>query len=364
MTKSGLKLTERTPLEIAIVCYEGSQAASIYGLTDLFTYADYFARMQADRLPAAIPHPAGPGEQPFLRVTHWRERQDIAVLESDSRDATGTRDKPAIVIVPACQLGPPKPGSSPAAAAWIARKHADGAVITAVCGGVFLLAESGLLHGRRATTHWKFAAMLREQHPDLRVESDRLVIDEHDIMTAGGVLAWIDMGLTLVERALGRTVMSTTARFMLVEPPGRDQRLYDEFAPPLLHGDKAILSIQHWLQLDTTAAFTVDDLAERAGLGTRTFLRRFVKATGMKPGEYRQRMRIARSRELLEFTRDPVERVALACGYEDTRGFRRAFKRVIGLSPAEYRRRFQRPELPARLQTAEGLTGGQHHAST
>ena len=138
-----------------------------------------------------------------------------------------------------------------------------------------------------------------------------------------------------------RTVMISTARFMLVDPPGREQRYYDEFAPPLLHGDKAILAIQHWLQTDNGGACSVDTLAKRAGLGARTFLRRFVKATGMRPSEYHQRLRIGRSRELLEFTRDTVEQIALAVGYEDTSGFRRTFKRAIGLSPAEYRRRFQ-----------------------
>lgn len=357
MTNSGPELTERAPIDIGIVCYPGSQPASIHGLTDLFTYADYFARMHADRSPATIPRPAAPGDRPFLRVTHWHERSGGDGLACDVEGSPGARERPSIVIVPACQLGPPDPGSSPGTVAWVARRHADGAVITAVCGGVFLLADSGLLNGRRATTHWKFAAMLRERYPDVRVEADRLVVDEHDLMTAGGVLAWIDMGLTLVERSLGQTVMSTTARFMLVEPPGRDQRLYDEFAPPLMHGDKAILAIQHWLQQDTTAEFTVDDLAQRAGLGARTFLRRFVKATGMKPSEYRQRLRIARSRELLEFTRDTVDQVALASGYEDTRGFRRTFKRVIGLSPAEYRRRFQRPHPPSGSDAGRPVAG-------
>jgi transcriptional regulator GlxA family with amidase domain len=164
------------------------------------------------------------------------------------------------------------------------------------------------------------------------------------------VLAWVDLGLTLVERLLGRTVMISTARFMLVDPPGREQRFYDEFAPPLQHGDKAVLSVQHWLQADASANSTVEALAERAGLGARTFLRRFVKATGMKPSEYQQRLRIARSRELLEFTRDTVDQVAEAAGYEDASGFRRTFKRVIGLSPAEYRRRYQRRGNPGEPQ--------------
>lgn len=362
MTKNGSKVTERAPIEIAILRYPGSQAASIYGLTDLFTYADYFARMHADQLPAEIPRPAAPGDRPFVRVTYWGERPDSADLGCVPEGGAGTHDQPAIVIIPACQLGPPEPNSSPRAASWVAQRHADGAVIAAVCGGVFLLAESGLLNDRRATTHWKFATELRRRYPDLHVDSDRLVIDEPDIITAGGVLAWIDMGLTLVERALGPTVMSTTARFMLVDPPGREQRLYDEFSPPLLHGDKAVLAVQHWLQTDTTGACSVSALAEHAGLGTRTFLRRFAKATGMRPSEYHQRLRVARSRELLEFTHDTVDQVALGVGYEDTRGFRRIFKRVTGLSPAEYRRRFQRPAMRIEQQVLTGSAESQRPA--
>ena len=341
VTNNGPQVTGRVPSEIAILCYPGAQATCVHGLTDLFMYADHFARAHALQEPATTPSPAGPGDEPFLRVTHWHERPGSSDFERGFESVPGTDDNIVLVIVPAYQLGPPEPNHSPKLAAWVARKHADGAAIATVCGGVFLLAESGLLDGRRITTHWKFAAELRQRFPQLRIDVDRLVIDELDIITAGGVLAWIDLGLTLAERLLGRTVMISTARFMLVDPPGRDQRFYDEFAPPLLHGDKAVLAAQHWLQADTGAAFTVDALAKRAGLGTRTFLRRFVKATGMKPSDYHQRLRIARSRELLEFTRDTVEQVALAVGYEDTSGFRRTFKRVIGLSPLEYRRRFQ-----------------------
>jgi transcriptional regulator GlxA family with amidase domain len=256
------------------------------------------------------------------------------------------------VIVPACQLGPPPPNHLPDMVAWVARQHERGAVIAAVCGGVFLLAESGLLEGRHATTHWMFAAELQRRFPDVRVEPDRLVIDDSDVVTAGGVLAWADMGLTLVQRLLGRTVMCSTARFMLMDPPGREQRFYGEFAPPLLHGDRTILAIQHWLQADSAAADSVGALAARAGLGARTFLRRFVRATGMKPREYQQHLRIARSRELLEFTRNTVDQIAAAAGYRDARGFRRTFKRMIGLSPAEYRRRFQRPPLRLELDAA------------
>jgi transcriptional regulator GlxA family with amidase domain len=326
MTASGPDVT--APVEIAIVCYPGAQATCIHGLTDLFTYAGYFAGLHAA------------SSEPFVRVTHWRPRDDDFECTFDT--LPGDAHAPRVIIVPACQIAPPEKDLSPPSTGWVRKHHADGAIVAAVCGGVFLLADSGLLDGRRATTHWMFAAELRHRFPELRVEPDRLVIDDGDVITAGGVLAWTDLGLGLVERLLGPTVMSSTAHFMLADPPGREQRFYGGFAPRLQHGDKEILAIQHWMQANYPGDCSVNGLAKRAGLGARTFLRRFTQATGLNPGEYHQRLRIARGRELLEFTRDPVEKVAQASGYADAGGFRRTFKRVTGLSPAEYRRKFQR----------------------
>lgn len=336
MTKSGPELTEPAPIEIAVVCYPGSQATCIHGVTDLFTYADYFARQQA-----AV-------SRTFVRITHWRPALGDGRLECTFDSRPGPYATPTLVVVPASHLAPIARGHSPESTAWLTSRHAEGAIIAAVCGGVFVLADSGLLAGRRATTHWMFADELGRRFPELTIEADRLVIDDGDIVTAGGVLAWADMGLSLVERLLGTAVMRATARFMLIEPPGREQRYYSDFSPPLQHGDKAVLAAQHWLQAHAPAPLSLAALAERAGLGTRTFLRRFVKATGLTPSEYHQQLRIARGRELLESTRDPIDRVAAAAGYEDSGGFRRSFKRLVGLSPGEYRRRFQGARRPRR----------------
>lgn len=339
MTNTGPRVTERRPLHVAMLCYPGAQATCIHGLTDLFTYADHFARMHAANASSSTPCPATPGDLPFVQLTHWRQTSLDSDFDCESRDGSSAT---SLVIVPASQLGPPTPGYSAPMTACLQRMHASGAAIAAVCGGVFLLAEAGVLAGRRATTHWMFAAEFSRRFPSVRMEVDRIVVDDGDLVTAGGVLAWADLGLTLVDRFLGRTVMCSTARFMLMDPPRREQSLYGEFLPPLTHGDKSVLAIQHWLQANVSAELSNVALAHRAGLGERTFLRRFVKATGMRPSEYHQRLRIMRSRELLEFSRDTVDRIAMAAGYADPRSFRRIFKRVIGLSPAEYRRRFQR----------------------
>lgn len=338
MTKSGPELTEPAPIDVALICYPGSQATCIHGVTDLFTYADHFARRQSS------------ASRTFVRITHWRPAAAGGRLECVFDSRPGPIGQPTVVVVPASQLAPIARGHSPESTAWLTAWHGEGAIVAAVCGGVFVLADSGLLAGRRATTHWMFADELQRRHPELTIEADRLVIDDGDIVTAGGVLAWADMGLSLVERLLGTAVMRATARFMLIDPPGREQRYYRDFTPHLRHGDKAVLAAQHWLQAHAPAPLSLAVLAGHAGLGTRTLLRRFVKATGLTPSEYRQRLRIARSRELLECTRDPIDRVAAAAGYEDSGGFRRSFKRLVGLSPGEYRRRFQgtrRPQSPA-----------------
>lgn len=342
MTIRGQQLTTLTPVDITIATYAGVQATCVHGLADLFMYADHFARRHTAALPPSVPGPPGDGDEPLLRVTHWNDATSRDDGEAEGH-AHGGRGAPAVVIVPASQLGPAQPGQSPQAVAWAKRCHRQGAIVAAVCGGVFLLAETGLLDGRRTTTHWMFADELQRRFPRLRVTSDRLVIDDGDLITAGGVLAWADLGLTIVQRFLGRTVMCSTARFMMMDPPGREQRLYGQFTPRMQHGDRNILAVQHWLHADPCVATTVEDLAGRAALGPRTFLRRFVRATGMKPSEYRQRLRVAHGREMLEFGTQSVEQIAVAAGFEDPGAFRRSFKKFVGLTPKEYRLRFNRP---------------------
>src|SRR6266446_321214 len=122
------------------------------------------------------------------------------------------------------------------------------------------------------------------------MESDHMVIDNEDVLTAGGALAWADLGLRLTERFLGPTVMLDTARYMNVDPRGREQRFYSGFEPRTKHGDGAILKAQHWLSAQRERAVSVAHIARHAGPESRTFLRRFVQATGMKPSEYQQRL--------------------------------------------------------------------------
>jgi transcriptional regulator GlxA family with amidase domain len=205
-----------------------------------------------------------------------------------------------------------------------------------------MLAKTGLLAGRQATTHWSFADEFSTRFPDVLMESEHMVVDYGDVLTAGGAMAWVDLGLRLTERFLGSAVMHDTAHYMNVDPPGREQRFYSGFEPRTKHGDAAILKAQQWLSAQRDHAVTVADIAQQAGLEPRTFLRRFVQATGMKPTEYQQRLRMSRAREMLEFSRSSIDLIAEGVGYRDVRGFRRVFRGIVGLTPSDYRRRFYR----------------------
>lgn len=213
-------------------------------------------------------------------------------------------------------------------------------MLASVCAGAFLLGETGLLAGRAVTTHWTYAQALQDRFPDARVDTDRLMIDGGDIISAGGLMSWTDLGLMLVARFLGPVVMAETARMLLVDPPGREQRYYSGFVPRLTHGDAAILKAQHTLQASEGKEARLAVLATEAGLEPRTFLRRFQKATGLTATDYAQRLRVAKAQELLQFGQQPIERIAWEVGYSDPGAFRKVFLRIVGLPPGEYRQRF------------------------
>ncbi|MDE4605220.1 GlxA family transcriptional regulator [Sinorhizobium meliloti] len=330
--RGGMDSMEDT-LEIAILRYDGAQAAAVLGMTDLLTAAAGIARQRH-----GVSHP--------LRVSHWTRATGKRTPERVfSSDPVSLGDRPTVIVIPS-GLGDPLPEREARYYAdWLRSEHSKGAGLCSICKGAFLLGETGLLAGRTVTTHWSYEEHLVSRFPDINVNTDRLIIDDGDILTAGGVMAWIDLSLILIERFLGPTIMVETARAFLVDPPGREQSYYSAFSPRLNHGDDAILKVQHWLQATGGKDMGLAVLAEHAGLEPRTFMRRFQKATGHTAGEYVQRLRINKARDLLQFTRDPVDAIAWKVHYSDPSSFRKIFTRIIGLTPAEYRQRFTSHQL-------------------
>lgn len=311
--------------DIAILCYPGAQQAAVLGMTDLF--------MAAGRGAAAMPDGVDP---PVLSVSH-RAIVDGAMTCLSSSGAD--RGNPAICILPPT-LGGPSYDIDPVLIRWLRDRHADGTVLASVCLGAFVLGETGLLDGRTITTHWAYEDRFRSRFPGTWVDTDPIVIDDGDIVTAGGVMAWTDLCLTLIARVLGHAAMTEVARSFLIDPPGRAQSYYSGFSPPTGHRDEAIAKAQRFLHETGGKVVDVPTLAAQAGLEGRTFLRRFQKATGYTTTEYWQRLRVSGARVKLRETGQPIDQIGWDVGYTDPSAFRKVFHRIVGLPPSDYRRRF------------------------
>ena len=189
--------TVRRSVEIGILLYPGAQLAAVHGLTDLFAVA---TRLAVDHAGAALP---------ALRVRHWLERDDGTVVCGHDTHPS-EENRPVALIVPPSLGDLLDRAAAVRLAQWLKAQHGSGAALCSVCAGAFLLAETGLLSGRTATTHWSLAGTLAHRFPDIRVDADKLILDDGDIITAGGVMAWTDLGLKLVDRLLGPSIMLAT----------------------------------------------------------------------------------------------------------------------------------------------------------
>lgn len=223
------------------------------------------------------------------------------------------------------------------------RAHRRGARIASVCSGAFVLAEAGLLDGKRATTHWMYAEKLAEEYPAIDVDSAVLYVGDGQVFTSAGTAAGIDLCLHFVRLDHGAEVANVIARRMVV-PPHRDggQAQYVEAPVPVACDDDSLGRTMQWAQRHLDEPLTVEALAERARMSSRTFARRFRAVTGTTPLQWLLTQRVVLAQRLLETTTLPVERVAEKCGFGSAAALRQHFGRVMGTSPLSYRQTFRR----------------------
>ena len=337
-------MSGRAAHEVGIVDYPGAQVACILGLTDLFGVASTIALDQRRS-----------GQSP-LRVTHWqplhsRDANLSCVYDSAPRG----NPKPLTLIIPPTMVNLPDPDIPAGVVAWVRNRHAAGAMLVSLCSGAFILAKTGLVDGQSVATHQAWAKALAKRFPKIIVDTDRRIIDHGDIITAGGFLSWVDIGLFLVDRILGPAIRAETARFVLDDAAASDTRYFTGFAPPQTHGDRAVLKAQAWVHMRDGRGVSLAALATAAGLERRTLLRRFASATGMTPIEYCRAVRIARARELLEGGDISQKQIAQSLGYKDVASFARAFRKAVGSAPGAYRKRFGRKGIsPADFAAKDG----------
>lgn len=228
---------------------------------------------------------------------------------------------------------------------WLGAHGPRAPRLVSVCTGSLLLAEAGLLDGRRATTHWRFCDQLARDHPAVHVEPDPIYVRDGHVATSAGVTSGIDLALALVEEDLGRDVALTIARHLVVflRRPGNQAQFSAQLAAQTASREP-LRELQRWITEHPADDLTVEALAARARLSPRHFARAFRSETGTTPGRYVDRVRLEHARRLLEDTGDGIEEISRASGYGTPEAMRRAFLKALGTAPAEYRRRF-RPAL-------------------
>ncbi len=216
-----------------------------------------------------------------------------------------------------------------------------GGRLVSICSGVFVLAAAGVLDGKRATTHWRYAELLTRRYPDIRVDPDVLYVDEGSVLTSAGSAAGLDLCLHIVRKDHGAAVANSVAR-RLVLAPHRDGGQQQFVAMPIAReaGNGRLAALLDWLPAHLDESLTVADLAQRAGMSLRAFQRRFRETLGTTPGEWLIRARVARARELAETTDLSVERIAAEAGFGSVETLRHHFRRLVGTTPARYRRSF------------------------
>ena len=235
-------------------------------------------------------------------------------------------------------------GRWPDAVAWIRAQHAGGAVICSVCSGSVLLADTGLLDGEAATTHWAFTDLFARCFPAIRLVPDRILVSagpDHRLISSGGAASWEDLALHLIRRYCGRAAAIRTAKAFVFGDRSEGQQPYAAMAKPRRHEDAAIADCQTWVADHYAGASPVARMVRHSGLPERTFKRRFRATTGYTPVAYVQTLRIEEAKQLLETTPMPADEIGATVGYEDPASFRRLFKRQTGVTPGRYRQRFR-----------------------
>jgi transcriptional regulator GlxA family with amidase domain len=308
-------------ISIAILDYQDSLKSAVYGLDELFRMANRASREQG-LLFNIEPHILTEGSLP---VDHPSAREE-RVFD--------------LVLIPPCDESEYYLSPNQGTLQWLQFQSKQGSILCSACAGTFILAKANLIENHTVTTHWGLAALFETTFPDASLCADKILINEGDIVTSGGMMSWLDLGLEIVAQHTQPSVMMQLGKMLVVDTGAREQRFYQQFSPIFTHGDEVILDVQKWVQQQLGAVLTIGLLAKKARLTERTFLRRFVRASGFKPTEYIQRLRVQKACEWLETSNHSFEWIANQVGYEDPGACRRIFTRIIGLTPKEFRNRF------------------------
>ena len=225
---------------------------------------------------------------------------------------------------------------------WLIEMRRKNTLIASVCTGAFLVAEMGLLDNKKATTNWQFARMFAQRYPAVRLEPDAMLTRDGNMVCTGAATAVHHLIFYLIQAFGSRTLADRCAKALLIDPNRTSQAPYSLAAPMRLHGDRAILKAQKWMEEKYASIKSIDEVARKVGISPRHFKRRFKNATGDLPLKYLQQIRVDAAKAWLETTKETIDTITRKVGYRDTSSFCRLFKQHTRVSPRAYREKFYR----------------------
>ena len=225
---------------------------------------------------------------------------------------------------------------------WIEEQYDKGAEVASLCVGAFLLASTGLLNGKKCSTHWGFMNEFREMFPEVEMVEGNIVTEEKRIYSSGGANSYWNLLLYLVEKYTNRETAILASKYFAIDIDRDSQAAFAMFKGQKDHGDKEVRKAQEYIEKNIHERITIDELADKMAVSRRTFERRFKQATNNSVLEYIQRVKIEAAKRSFESSRKNINEVMFDVGYTDTKAFRTIFKRITGLTPIEYRNKYNK----------------------
>ncbi len=225
---------------------------------------------------------------------------------------------------------------------WLKQMHQNGSSVASLCLGAFLLGATGLVDGKKCSTHWAYYQEFKETYPDVEVEDGAVITDEGNIYSSGGANSLWNLLLYLLEKYTDRDTAILVSKYFAIDINRNSQSDFAIFKGQKEHSDIAIKKVQEYIEANFQEKMTLEELSERFSIGKRTFERRFKKATTNTVIEYIQRVKIEAAKRSFETSRKNVAEVMFDVGYSDTKAFRDLFKKITGLTPIEYRNRYHK----------------------
>jgi transcriptional regulator GlxA family with amidase domain len=321
-------------MKISVIAFEDCMTSAVYGMLDAFNLAARLAH-SGDACP-------------------WNTHDVCLVTESGRpvRGHGGYRIEAQGSLADACNsdvvlvtaiMGDIETvlGREQRLIAWLSARRPSPTLLASTCTGAFLLAEAGLLEGRRVTTNPRFRDLFQSRYPNTILALDQRIVEDRMVICAGSTSAVLDLAVHIVDRLGGHDLAVSTAKALSMDKNAGSQRPYLLFIAPRDHGDQRVLQVQDWIAANHGRTVDVNDMARVGGMSLRNLGRRFRDATGQSPVQYLRTVRLETAKRLLELDDTPLDRVAEQVGYADTRAFIRAFGALAGLSPGQYRRKFK-----------------------